>query len=197
MRAFHDRLRQQVFTALTARCAQADARFALGELRQLEGPLWELVRTRPLHLLDPQYKSWDEQLLAAVDAALDSYGKGASDLAARTWGERNTTAIGHPLGRAVPFLDRWLNMPPRSLPGDQDMPRFQAPRFGASERIVVSPGHEETGIFHMPAGESGNPLSPHYGDGHRAWEEGQATPFLPGKPVNVLKLVPDSTARTG
>jgi penicillin G amidase len=190
VRVFHDRLRQQVFTALTARCARADARFALGELRQLEGPLWELVRTRPLHLLDPQYKSWDEQLLAAVDATLESYGKGASDLAARTWGERNTTAIGHPLGRALPFLGRWLNMPPRPLPGDQDMPRFQAPRFGASERIVVSPGHEETGIFHMPVGESGNPLSPHYGDGHRAWEEGKATPFLPGKPVNVLKLVP-------
>jgi penicillin amidase len=190
VRVFHDRLRHQVFTALTARCAHADARFNLGELRQLEGPLWELVQKRPLHLLDPHYKSWDEQLLAAVDAVLESYGKGVSDLAARTWGERNTTAIRHPLSRALPFLARWLNMPPRPLPGDQDMPRFQAPRFGASERIVVSPGHEETGIFHMPAGEGGNPLSPHYGDGHRAWEEGKATPFLPGKPVNVLKLVP-------
>jgi len=39
-------------------------------------------------------------------------------------------------------------------------------------------------------GQSGNPLSPHYGDGHRAWEEGKPTPFLPGPAVEVLKLVP-------
>jgi penicillin amidase len=190
VRTFHDQLRRQVFTALTARCRQAEPRFALGPLHQLEGPLWELVQKRPLHLLAPPYKTWDEQLLAAVDATLKAYGKGASDLAARTWGERNTTAIRHPLSAGVPFLRRWLDMPPRPLSGDQDMPRYQAPRFGASERIVVSPGHEETGIFHMPTGESGNPLSPHYGDGHRAWEEGRPTPFLPGKTVHVLKLVP-------
>ena len=70
------------------------------------------------------------------------------------------------------------------------MPRVQNPIFGASERLVVSPGHEDAGFFHMPAGESGNPLSPHYGDDERAWETGEAAPFLPGKTVSVLKLVP-------
>lgn len=190
VRNVHNLLREQVFAALTARCKQADPAFDPGELRQLETPLWELVTQRPLHLLDPRFKSWDEQILAAADALFAAYGGGASDLAARTWGERNTVRIGHPLSAGVPFLGRWIDMAPRPLPGDQDMPRMQGPRFGASERIVVSPGHEETGIFHMPAGESGNPLSPHYGDGQRAWEEGQPTPFLPGKAVNVLKLVP-------
>jgi penicillin amidase len=56
--------------------------------------------------------------------------------------------------------------------------------------MVVSPGHEETGIFHMPVGESGHPMSPHYRDSHAAWQEGRPTPFLPGPPVDVLKLVP-------
>ena len=62
--------------------------------------------------------------------------------------------------------------------------------FGASERMVVAPGHEETGIFHMPVGESGNPLSPHYRDGHAAWV-GRPADALPARTAaDVLKLVP-------
>ena len=67
------------------------------------------------------------------------------------------------------------------------MPRVQAPEHGASERFVVSPGREESGIFHMPGGQSGHPLSPHYRDGHQAWEAGRPTPFLPG-PTAVARL---------
>ena len=70
------------------------------------------------------------------------------------------------------------------------MPRVQAPAYGASERLAVSPGHEAEGLFHMPGGQSGHPLSPHYGDGEAAWEEGRPTPFLPGEPVSELRLVP-------
>jgi len=70
------------------------------------------------------------------------------------------------------------------------MPRVQRPAFGASERFVVSPGHEEQGFFEMPAGQSGNPLSPHYNDSHPAWAKGEPTPFLPGPTVHKLTLVP-------
>jgi penicillin amidase len=61
---------------------------------------------------------------------------------------------------------------------------------GASERLAVSPGHEQSGYFHMPGGQSGHPRSPHYADGHAAWAQGQPTPFLPGAPVAVLTLLP-------
>ena len=111
-------------------------------------------------------------------------------LADRTWGERNTTHIQHPLSLAVPALGRFLDVPSRPLPGDANMPRVQGPNFGASERMVVSPGHEETGLFHMPGGQSGNPLSPYYQKGETAWEEGKPTPFLPGPAVHHLNLVP-------
>ena len=63
-------------------------------------------------------------------------------------------------------------------------------RAGASERMAVSPGREAEGYFHMPAGQSGHPLSPNYGDGHRAWASGEATPFLPGPAVHTLTLHP-------
>jgi penicillin amidase len=70
------------------------------------------------------------------------------------------------------------------------MPRIQAPTKGASQRMAVAPGHEQDGYLHMPCGQSGHPLSPHYRDAHRAWEEGKPTPFLPGKAVHKLVLVP-------
>lgn len=182
-------LADQVFKPLLAPCEQADERFE-GMTRQFEGPLWALVTQRPAHLLDAKFKSWDEQLLSAVDELLDNYGKEGGSLADRTWGERNTARIQHPISQGVPFLGRWLDVPPRQLPGDNNMPRVQSPYEGASQRMVVSPGQEEKGIFHMPVGQSGNPLSPFYQAGHKAWEEGQPTPFLPGAAVHTLTLRP-------
>jgi penicillin amidase len=81
-------------------------------------------------------------------------------------------------------------MEPQPLPGDNSMPRVQAPEFGASERMVVAPGHEEDGLFHMPGGQSGHPLSPYYRAGHGAWATGQPAPFLPGPPEHTLVLRP-------
>jgi penicillin amidase len=92
---------------------------------------------------------------------------------------------------AVPALGRWLDMPAQELPGGNIMPRVQGPTYGASQRMVVSPGREAEGYFHMPGGQSGHPLSPYYSAGHDAWVEGLATPFLPGDAVHTLTLTPD------
>ncbi|HXO18605.1 MAG TPA: penicillin acylase family protein [Thermoanaerobaculia bacterium] len=190
VRTFRLALKDGVFAPLTAACKAADERFDPSFIPHAEGPLWRLVTERPPHLLDPRYRSWDEQLLAAVDATIARLREDGPELARRTWGERNTVAIRHPLSLAVPFLGRFLDLPPLELPGDHHMPRVQTPGFGASERLVVSPGHEEEGFFHMPAGQSGHPLSPHYRDGNPAWAKGEPTPFLPGPTVDVLILVP-------
>jgi penicillin amidase len=44
--------------------------------------------------------------------------------------------------------------------------------------------------MHMPCGQSGHPLSPHYRDMHESWVRGQPTPFLPGETINTLLLKP-------
>ena len=190
VRAWRGYVLEQVLAPITARCEKADERFD-PVLPQSEGAVWALITARPAHLLDPKFPTWNDELLAAVDTLLAYYGEqGSGGLAARTWGERNTTRIVHPLSAAIPFAGRWLDMPPRQLPGDQNMPRVQAAAFGASERLVVSPGREQEGYFHMPAGQSGHPMSPYYLAGHEAWEEGKPTPFLPGPAEHTLRLVP-------
>jgi penicillin amidase len=193
VRAFRERVKAFVLDPLLAPVRAKDpkrVRPGTAPNARWEGPVWALVTERPPHLVDPRFGSWDALLLAAADAVVEELTKDGRPLAERTWGERNTTLIRHPLSRAVPRLGFFLDMPHEPLPGDRDMPRVQAPSQGASERLAVSPGHEERGYFHMPCGQSGHPLSPHYADGHAAWAKGQPTPFLPGPAVNVLTLVP-------
>ena len=83
-------------------------------------------------------------------------------------------------------------MPYEPLPGDSNMPRVQAPDFGASERFAVTPGDEAHGYFMMPGGQSGHPLSPYYGAGHADWAKGVPTPFLPGAREHILRFSPKS-----
>jgi penicillin amidase len=190
VRGFRLAVAAAVLVPLIAPCKDADEHFTWSRIPFYEGPLWALVTARPAHLLDAKYATWDDLLLAAADATLTELTKDGKQLAAQTWGVRNTSLFQHPLSRAVPSLGRFLDVPPAQLPGDSHMPRFQAPTSGASERLVVSPGREAEGIFHMPVGQSGHPLSPYYQDGHKAWENGEPTPFLPGPAVRVLTLVP-------
>jgi penicillin amidase len=83
-----------------------------------------------------------------------------------------------------------LDIPTKPLAGDIYTIQVHSGSLGASERMVVSPGHEEEGILHMPTGQSGHPLSPFYSNSHEAWVNGDATPFLPGRAEHSLTLTP-------
>lgn len=190
------RLLRQLFESLSAAVREAEPdfgfeeglRYGLG--RQFEGPAWQLLIRQPPHLLDPAFESWRALILAAVDATRASTA-GAGGLSGRTWGERNQARIRHPLSAALWPVARWLDMPVQPLAGATQMPRVQSPDFGASERFAVSPGRESEGYLHMPAGQSGHPLSPFYRAGHEAWVEGRPTGFLPGPARHRLTLAPE------
>jgi penicillin amidase len=149
-----------------------------------------MLREKPIHLLNPEFETWDDLLVAAIDDVVKVVDKADVNLPKANWGWRNTARIRHPFTYSFPWLSRWLNMPATPLPGDADMPRVQSPSHGASERLVVSPGHETEGIFHMPGGQSAHPLSPFFRAGHEAWVRGEPTPFLPGKTLYTLQLTP-------
>lgn len=197
---FRGRVLALVFEGLTGPVREVDPGFGLkegfryGVGRQFEGPAWRLVTERPAHLLHPGYQDWEELLLAAVDATVSALSE-EGDLAEQTWGRKNTAAIRHPLSGALPWLSRWLDMVSEPLAGATNMPRVQQVSFGASERFAVSPGREDEGYFHMPAGQSGHPLSPFYRNGHEAWVKGAATPFLPGETISMIRFVPGELTR--
>jgi penicillin amidase len=190
VQAFHEAIVRRVLDPIFAPCLAADPGFNYRRLNY-DDAVWTLVRQKPPHMLDPRYAGWDTLLVAAADDAAAEAQQDGSPLASATWGRHNELHMVHPFSRILPaWLTGWLNMPAEPLPGDHDMPRVETPTHGASERFAVSPGHEEQGIFEMPGGQSGHPLSPFYRAGHEAWVRGEPAPFLPGPPEHTLTLVP-------
>ncbi len=190
VRAFRDLVLDRISAGLTATAqAKLGDAYLPPPRAQLEGVAWPMLQQRPMHLLPPAFASWDALLVDAARQTERELTAESADPSDWTWGQRNTTAICHPISRALPgFVRPALCMPAEALPGDRDMPRVQGPAFGASERMVVSPGHEDQGYIHMPGGQSGHPLSPFWGSGHEDWAQGKPSAFLPGPDAYVLTL---------
>jgi penicillin amidase len=190
VRAFRLAVAHRVFDPIFAPCVADYEDFTWTRLNY-EQPLEAILRERPPHLLDPSYRTWDDLLVAAADDVSEGLRKAGLSPSGARWGLRNTARIEHPFSRFLPrWASSWLAMPADELPGDSNMPRVQDPSFGASERFDVAPGHEAEGIFHMPGGQCGNPLSPYFQAGHEDWVRGNPSPFLPGAAVHALSLVP-------
>lgn len=191
VRAWRNEVKDSVLDAFAAAVRVKFADFELPKLPQSEHAVWMLLDRRPPNLLPPGYESWEALQLACLDRVAANLEKQPGGIPARNWGERNAANIAHPLSRALPgFIARMLDMPADQLPGDNNMPRVQGQAFGASERFAVAPGDEEHGYFELPGGQSGHPLSPFYGAGHRDWVEGKPTPFLPGPAQHRLQFEP-------
>ncbi|MBS0660549.1 MAG: penicillin acylase family protein [Verrucomicrobia bacterium] len=188
VRTFRAGVDRRLLQSIHARLKMADNEYDPRQLR-VETALWSVLQARPEHWLPKNFPTWDSLLLAAADDFLSDAVTAGVPLREMTWGRRNVVRIRHPIARALPdFFGRWLNAPAQPLPGDGWMPRVQTPTFGASQRMVVAPGREAEGIFHLPGGSSGHPLSPYYLAGYADWARGKATPFLPGPPQHRLEL---------
>ena len=196
MRAFRLFTAERVWAPLNAWLRRHAENADYSVIRQSEGPLWELLQTRPEHWLNPNFDSWRALLLASADAVMAELTADGAALNRQTWGDYNTLAMQHPLSLAVPYLGWLLDMPATPLPGGTYMPRVQTPTAGASQRMAVAPGREEQGIFHMPGGQSGHPLSPYYRAGHQDWVDGVASPLLPGSTRHRLRLLPQKDFET-
>lgn len=150
--------------------------------------LSRLLDEQPAAWLPKPYRNWNELQIAAIDRVIADLTLTRQPLALATWGQRNTASIAHQFAGSVPLLGRWLAAPPDMLAGDSHMPRVTAPKFGASERMTVAPGKEEQGVFNMPGGQSGNPLSPFFLAGHQDWVTGKTVPLLPGPARYTLRF---------
>ena len=145
---------------------------------QAETPVWTLVSERPAHLVPPGHGDSTSFLVAQTAKTAERVGRNGPS-AEQTWGKQNRVALFHPMG-AFPLMSELYDFMPFRGSGGEHMPRFQVRAYGATQRMVVAPGREENGIFHMPGGQSGHPSSPYYRKGHCARMSGEPTPFLPG-----------------
>ncbi|MFM7591903.1 MAG: penicillin acylase family protein, partial [Isosphaeraceae bacterium] len=138
---------------------------------------WALLQARPIHLLSPKYNSWSDLILDCIDQTIEN----ASDNGWPAWGEVNRIRISHPFANKMKWLRPWLSSHEMKASGSlTDMPGIASAAFGASQRMVVFPGREKTGIMQLPGGQSGHPASPFYLNLLEDWVGSRPTPLKAG-----------------
>ncbi|WP_437742528.1 penicillin acylase family protein [Sorangium sp. So ce1504] len=184
-------LADEVFAAWLGASRAAEPTLELAP-PDIDTPLQRALGERSADLVPAPEGSWDAFVLAALEKAMTAVQRqhGGRPLDQLEWGAVSRVRIAHPLG-AAPELAARLNMPDEPLPGCITCVRLVGRTLGASERLVVSPGHEAEGILHMPGGQSGDPRSPHYRDQQRAWVDGRPLPLLSGAATHTITLVPE------
>jgi penicillin amidase len=190
---FRKRLAEEVFAKVVAACRVHDPDFRYA-WREMETPLRLLLTQRPRGVLTASYNDdWRQMIIATIRQTSRELRQQypATDLAQLTWGQTHTMVLQHPFSKVVPILANVLDMPTFASDGCASVcVRVMDNGHGASERLVLSPAHPENAIFHMPGGQSGHPLSPHYRDQQPFWQNGKTAPLQSKTKLHSLSVVP-------
>lgn len=84
----------------------------------------------------------------------------------------------HPLAK-VPVIGAYFAVDEPPQRGSHPVPRVEAPKYGASTRLVWNLAHPEESTWITPVGQSGHLGSPHYRDLQPIWHAGQTLKVLP------------------
>jgi penicillin amidase len=121
------------------------------------------------------------------------------------WGKLHTLTFYHPFGKASPLMGYFMNIGPFPMGGSIATVNPQPYRLsnpwggyhGASLRYIIDLSNMKNSRRVIPAGISGNFMSPHYDDQVDLWRTGKYRPFvLDRKSVEedtryILKLLPE------
>ena len=190
---------QAFCAALTRRIAQARAPrawpWAIGQgfgqivprtlfSTRAMGRLVRLLRERPAGWFASS--TWERQAVESLGEAIHVLEEGyGPDPAAWRWGWLRPLTLEHPLAVRRP-LDRIFNLGPIPMGGDSNTPMqassglmapFGNPGFLANTRCVMDLANPAASRFSLAGGQSGNPLSPHYGDLFELWRRGEGVPI--------------------
>jgi penicillin amidase len=142
----------------------------------------KLLLNKPQRWLPPGYSTFDDLLVAAVDAAITdklnvaAHGK---DLKKWQWGEFSRVDIRHPIFGSMPtpplpFLQHLVGPGDHPQNGNGSLTVKAAGKtFGASERMTTDFADLDSSTLNIVVGESGQVFSTHYLDQWPAWYSGK------------------------
>jgi penicillin amidase len=134
----------------------------------------------------------------AVDKLADAYG---TDPKKWRWGDAHQARFSHPMFDRIPILGTLVRHPV-ATDGDDTTINRATPRVdfdsvvypdvhGAGLRAVFDLADLDRSRFIIAGGQSGNPLSAHYGDQIERWRDGRYIE-LRGGGAEILTLVPSA-----
>jgi len=155
----------------------------------------------------PDVETCGQTLAAALDAALDwTAARYGPDRRSWRWGDAHMATFRHPVFGRVPLLSDLTDIRTPAPGGQHTVNRGgfmvtdrAAPFemvFGPAYRAVYDLSDLKRSLFIVAPGQSGNPMSPHYGDLVDDWRDGRyLTLVTPDDPAHMLRLTPAGTER--
>jgi penicillin amidase len=135
-----------------------------------------LLRSRPPGWVPKD--DWDGWLLQNFASALeDGRKQQGTPVAHWRWGRMLEWTLAHPIGKQLPFIDRFFNIGPVEMSGAGTTVKQTTTTLGPSERMVVDFGDLDSSVQNLLAGESGSVASPHYKDQWPAYYTGESFPM--------------------
>jgi penicillin G amidase len=191
--AFRNKLAEGVFAKVVAQCRQLDPQFTYS-WHEMETPLRQILVSKPGGVLAKSFNDdWQQFFTKSLISVIEELTKNYPEIALDQlkWGETNHIKQQHVFSKNFPQLSGLLDMDQFESGGCINFcVKVLSNNFGASERLVLSPGFPEFGILQMPGGQSGHPLSKHYRDQQANWQVGKASAFLPGAVADTLVFQP-------
>ncbi len=136
--------------------------------------LQKALTDRPGKWLPTAYKSYDELLIAAADAAAKRIAEDSKSERVEDWKWKNFNSLDmfHPLGHES-ILETFLSITGKPQSGTIYSVRAASKTHGPAMRFVANPANWDESILLIPSGESGQPGSRHYSDQFSNWYQGK------------------------
>jgi penicillin G amidase len=155
----------------------------------------EIVTHSPPQWLPSGYATWDDFLTAIMKQGLaDEHAPG--DLKTWQYGQIRKLELEHPLYGMLPWFKSWTGTGAQPRYGDTITVDQMGATLGPSQRLTVDWSNLDNSTENIVYGQSGNPLSPWYGDQWPHWY-GRTTFTLPfSEPAvaagakHILRLTP-------
>ncbi len=121
---------------------------------------------------------WDTWLMESFRSALDDgRSRQGTPVSRWKWGRILQWKFAHPVGKELPFVDRFFDIGPVEMSGAGTTVKQTTGTIGPSERMVVDLGNLDKSVQNLPAGESGFVASGHYKDQWPAYYAGKSFPM--------------------